>query len=190
MSGSWRPRRPALDHAAGSSRGHGRRDWHRLAAMAPAASGARCSSSSAGRPTWSMKICSSETSSTSKWVTVAPRRDGRRQDRVGFDALVELDLGPVDSRRGGSGRRARPSSHGSRWSPSTDTWTSRRPAARRISRSGPPTTTRPRSTIAIDSQSASTVSIWWVEKISVLPCVAQLEERLAQDRDVDRIEAR
>ena len=35
--------------------------------------------------------------------------------------------------------------------------------------SGPPTTTRPRSTIAIDSHSASTVSIWWVEKISVLP---------------------
>ena len=47
--------------------------------------------------------------------------------------------------------------------------TRRRPAARRISRSGPPTTTRPRSMIAIDSQSASTVSIWWVEKISVLP---------------------
>ena len=33
----------------------------------------------------------------------------------------------------------------------------------------PPATTRPRSTIATDSQRASAASIWWVEKTSVRP---------------------
>ena len=67
------------------------------------------------------------------------------------------------------GRRIRapgtPASQASRWSPSTEQ-VDHPPARRPLdSRSGPPTTTRPRSTIAIDSHIASTVSIWWVEKI-------------------------
>ena len=41
--------------------------------------------------------------------------------------------------------------------------------ARFTSRTAPLTTTRPRSTMAIDSHSSSTVSIWCVLKIRVLP---------------------
>ena len=131
--------------------------------------GARCSSSSAGRPTWSMKICSSDSSSTSKWRHARAGRDRRREDRVGLDAVVELDLGPVDA--GPQDPRPRHARQPRQPVVAVDRrgGRSRRPVARWISRSGPPTTTRPWSTIAIDSHIASTVSIWWVEKISVLP---------------------
>ena len=40
-----------------------------------------------------------------------------------------------------------------------------------------------------DSHSSSTISIWWVEKTIVVPRLAHLEERLLQQRDVDRVEA-
>ena len=68
--------------------------------------------------------------------------------------------------------------------------TIRRPLDRFRSRIVPPATTRPRSTIATDSHIASASSIWWVEKTDRAAPVAQLEERLAQEREVDRIEAR
>ena len=92
------------------------------------------------------------------------------------------------SRAGGSARPARRPARaaGGRRRPTAGPV--RRPLARLTSRSGPPTTSRPWSTIAIDSHIASTVSIWWVEKISVRPSVAELEERLAQEGDVDRVE--
>ena len=60
-------------------------------------------------------------------------------------------------------------SHGSRWSSPTEIRTIRRPVERRTSRSDPPTTIRPRSTIATDSHSASATSIWCVEKTTVRP---------------------
>ena len=45
----------------------------------------------------------------------------------------------------------------------------RRPLARLRSRTRPPATSRPWSTIATDSHIASAASIWWVEKMSVRP---------------------
>ena len=110
---------------------------------------------------------------------------------AGVRDLEVDDLGTGGDRRGEHGvrararRRARPSSgpcppgsirvpgrsasHGRRWSSATEIRTIRRPVARRTSRIGPPTTTRPRSTIATDSHSASATSIWWVEKTTVRP---------------------
>ena len=58
------------------------------------------------------------------------------------------------------------------------------------SRTRPPATSRPWSTIATDSHIASAVSIWWVEKIDRPAPVAQLGEGLAQQDQVDRVEAR
>src|SRR6185369_5863538 len=140
---------------------------HAASSVAPA-SGARRMSSSAGRPTWSMKICSSDGSATSKWVTRAPAAMAAARTASG-----STPSSSSTSVRSMPGRRIRapatPDSQARRWSPSTEMWTIRRPVARLTSRSGPPTTTRPRSTIAIDSHIASTVSIWWVEKMSVRP---------------------
>ena len=71
---------------------------------------------------------------------------------------------------------------------STPRRTTRRPVERLTSRIGPPSTSRPRSISATASHSSSTISIWWVEKISVVPPLAHLGERLLEQRDVHRVE--
>ena len=78
------------------------------------------------------------------------------------------------------------------WSPepSSPMRTIRRPLARFRSRIVPPATSRPRSTIATDSHIAS-AELHLVGREDQRPAlVAQLEERLAQEDEVDRIEAR
>ena len=126
-AGSWRP-------GAGSARRGRDPLTRRPRAGAPrrarSGDGARRQSSSAGRPTWSMKICSSDGSATSKWRDPRAGGDGRREDRVGLGALVELDLASGRCPAAGSARRARRASQASRWSPSTERWTIRRPVAR------------------------------------------------------------
>ena len=64
----------------------------------PRARQRRRSSASTGRPTWSMKICSSDGSAISKWRHPRARCHRRREDHLGLDAGVELDLRPVDPR--------------------------------------------------------------------------------------------
>ena len=108
-------------------------------------------------------------SATSKWRTRAPAAIAAASTCSGSTPGVQLDRRAVhaglDDPRPGHRRPA--TAAGGR--PSTEIRTSRRPVDRRTSRSGPPTTIRPRSTIATDSHSASATSIWWVEKTTVRP---------------------
>ena len=50
------------------------------------------------RPTRSMNTCSSDGSAISKCVTRAPRGQRGREDRLGLDARLDLDLGALDAR--------------------------------------------------------------------------------------------
>ena len=97
---------------------------------------------------------------------------------------------PRNPRAGSSARRRAPVSATRRRGrrPSVASRTTRRPIARFTSRTAPLTTTRPRSTMAIDSHSSSTVSIWWVLKMSVLPRSRISQERLLEQPHVDRVE--
>ena len=120
--------------------------------------GRRCSMNSASRLG----------SATSKRETAAPRRTTAA--RIALGSAVGCSS---SSAWPGPGRiPVTPSSVASQvgtTSPSRAIRIVRRPLARLRSATVPPATTRPRSTIATDSHSASAASIWWVEKISVRP---------------------
>ena len=121
-----------------------------------------------------MKTSSSDGSAISNRATRSPRSSTARRIVCGSTSRgtvsstysapgrVTRTPGKASSQPSRSGPSARPS-------PSSAIRTTCRPEARLTSRTAPPTTTRPRSTMTSDSHSASTVSIWWVEKMSVLP---------------------
>ncbi len=115
-----------------------------------------------------MNTCSSDGSAISKWTTRTPAAIAAAStvsgSTPGSSSMDERSMPTWMTRVPGIA-----ASHGSRWSSATEIRTSRRPVARLTSRSRPPMTIRPRSTIATDSHSASATSIWCVEKTTVRP---------------------
>ena len=160
--------RVAAGHQAASSQRRPVRSRHRRTA----------------RPTCSMKSASSDGSATSKWVTVEPpRTSGAARTASGSTPARELELGAGRRR---IGDRATPGSRSSQSERSSPVDARAGPSARRSTASGrasvPPATSRPWSTIA--TRLAQRLGgLHLVGREDERPAlVAQLEERLAQQR--------
>ena len=136
-----------------------------------------------------MKRASSEGSATSKRVTTRAAASDRGQDRGGSVPGSSSSSANAGARADGRDAGQAASQAGSGLALDAQADRARAAGALQVARACPATTTRPWSTIATDSHSASAASIWWVEKTIVRPSVAQLHERLAQEGEVDRVEA-
>ena len=141
------------------------------------------------RPTCSMNSASRLGSATSKRVTAAPRPTiAARID--GGSASRSSSSSTWSARGWMASTPGNPFSQPGTTSPSRPRRIVRRPLARLRLATVPPATTRPRSMIATDSQSASAASIWWVEKTSVRPSSRSSRNASRRIDEVDRVQPR